>query len=184
MQASGEHTQASSIYKIYQSLCNISVLVSQCNISVSVFKIYTGSLDFVGSSTGSASMSIYIFFNISVNLHDIYQSSTHIYIYNQSSLSLQTIFTVAELQCSTQQSRVYLGFYSNGQRQACSQLNTQLSQNALSPTHYLHVNIINIILIKQFLHEILIYCIWASAIKDIPRSLLFQSMCQRTNRVF
>ena len=102
MQASGEHTQASSIYKIYQSLCNISVSVSQCNISVSVFRIYTGSLDFVGSSTGSAafqevdismytpaiiekfpdskqyiysthiyhlaSVSIYIFFNISVCL--------------------------------------------------------------------------------------------------------------------
>ena len=102
MQASGEHTQASSIYKIYQSLCNISVSISQCNISVSVFRIYTGSLDFVGSSTGSAafqevdismytpaiiekfpdsthiyhsaSVSIYIFFNISVSLHDIYQS--------------------------------------------------------------------------------------------------------------
>ena len=99
MQDLGEHTQASSIYKIYQSLCNISV---------SVFRIYTGSLDFVGSSTGSVafqevdisiytpaiienfpdskqyiysthiyhstSVSIYIFFNISVSLHDIYQS--------------------------------------------------------------------------------------------------------------
>ena len=99
---------------IYQSQHNISVSVSQCNISVSVFRIYIGSLDFVGSSIGStafqevdismytpaiiekfpdskkyiylthiyhsASVSIYIFFNISVNLHDIYQSSMHIYM--------------------------------------------------------------------------------------------------------
>ena len=58
----------------------------------------------------------YIYSSIYQSICMIYISHQRIYIYNQSSLSLQTIFTVAELQCSTQQSRVDLGFYSNGQR--------------------------------------------------------------------
>ena len=63
-------------YKIYQS---ISVSVSQCNISISVFIVYTGSLDFVGSSTGSAA-----FQEVDINMFtpaiiEKFPDSTHMY---------------------------------------------------------------------------------------------------------
>ena len=69
MHASGEHTQASSIQ-------NISVSI---NISVTVYRIYTGSLDFVGSSTGSTA-----FQEVDINMYtpaiiEKFPDSTHMY---------------------------------------------------------------------------------------------------------
>ena len=89
MQASGEHTQASSIYKIYQSLCNISV---------SVFRIYTGSLDFVGSSTGSAAFQeVDISMYTPAIIEKFLDSKKYIYlthIYHSTSVSIYIFFNI------------------------------------------------------------------------------------------
>ena len=99
MQGSSEHTQASSIYKIYQSLCNISVSISQCNISVSVFRIYTGSLDFVSSSTGSATFQgVDISMYTPAIIEKFPDSKQYIYsthIYHSASVSIYIVFNIS-----------------------------------------------------------------------------------------